>query len=572
MNEYRGCWRNAPTQWYLVLFLIMWCVIFLIFSMVLSSEISQGTDTNKHLVEDAGYVGTSYLQTNWAADDTGRIYQFYATYGDGHYHLNFTYTDDNFLTWTNGTVATDWNSWTVISSIRALATSNGSIVVGVYSNKPSTYNFVIFIHYKTLPVTTWVPIQVYGSGSYPYTKWDMAVDPWDNIRFVTCYTSAVSTRMFNFTTSTLSHATNNLGENWRAVSALPLGNSPMIRANSSGIFWIAFQDGTNSYCYFRDYAKTQSEKSFSATVMTNIRDFVILLNDVMIVGGEYYFGSTWSQMSIYTQTAPYTYTWVLKTMYPSSVAASYKFGMGSFSINYQNKIYFMYIDTIDFQVEFVGPFEYDWFDWQIRNTLRVVGTYGNNAIQPWFGGRRIWPQSSGVSFEMPYQGYLYPQSYKDNIPGGSYTVEIWINGTNFTLPSVSYPAITTTTMTPGYASEPYVFDFSVTGGNSPYFWTVISSPGDQRIDADGRFYGWCPSSTGTYEITVRVTDGVNNYDELTFDWVISERSTGGEVDTEWSWGVPSVDFNGTLWVIFIFSAFFAGTYRIWSAWVYKEAN
>jgi hypothetical protein len=65
--------------------------------------------------------------------------------------------------------------------------------------------------------------------------------------------------------------------------------------------------------------------------------------------------------------------------------------------------------------------------------------------------------------------------------------------------------ITTTGITPPVAGASFSVTFGATGGTPPYTWTATGLPGGVTMDPNGTLSG-TPASTGTFPITVTVTD------------------------------------------------------------------
>ena len=94
-------------------------------------------------------------------------------------------------------------------------------------------------------------------------------------------------------------------------------------------------------------------------------------------------------------------------------------------------------------------------------------------------------------------------------------------GSSTTLSSLTALNITTTAIDAGTNATPYTFTFAVEGGNSPYVWSTASTlPTGVTLSTAGVLSG-TPTETGTFSLTVVVTDQFGVTDSLTADFVVS---------------------------------------------------
>ncbi len=105
---------------------------------------------------------------------------------------------------------------------------------------------------------------------------------------------------------------------------------------------------------------------------------------------------------------------------------------------------------------------------------------------------------------------------------GTYTGVVTVyapdsNGTktenvNFTITGASPPTITTTTPPAGEAGAPYSYQLAATGGTLPYTWSVSSGalPANVTLNSSTGLISGTPSATGTFNVTVKVTDNLGN--------------------------------------------------------------
>jgi hypothetical protein len=74
---------------------------------------------------------------------------------------------------------------------------------------------------------------------------------------------------------------------------------------------------------------------------------------------------------------------------------------------------------------------------------------------------------------------------------------------------VAKPVITTTSLPNGTKNGNYSQTLSVSGGLAPYTWSISGAPSWLSLNASGVLSGK-PIAPGTYNFTVKVTDGLGN--------------------------------------------------------------
>ncbi len=564
--------KDETTRYFWVLLL---CLIFTLGVLLLIGQ-ARASDTNKVLKNDVpiGSILEGSPNSAWTADIDGRIYTFYASQGGSHYYLNFTHADKSsppFQTWSNGTVADNWNAWTSITNIRACSLSNGSVVVAVKCNKPSTYNIVLFIHYYPLPLTTWVAYQAHGSATnIPY--FDIASGPSDVLLISGTFGAtgqSICTRLFNPATVTWAPAAGFLTNWWN-------GSYPCyearVRCAPSGkwwIFWGIYYDGK---LHFRDYGKTDSERTITPpSYITSGWDAIYLSSGVRCYVQPSAGSGTVKYVLLYTETGNGTNTYTTKYAWPIvSETVNPRYRWATFSHNLIGQMYIILGDGNDDKTEMVGPFGYMDPQETVQATRRDLETHGDDDHSPDCGSWHIFPKAGDVSFSLPYKGYLF--TYGDHVGSTQYDHEVWYNGTNFTLPEISFPIVDQSDIDPGYTAFDYVFNLTATGGNEPYVWTMWYQ-GESTMyggwlaitDEEGTLYGLCPMEEGDYLLNVTVTDGTNRHSHATFYLTVvaaPEEGGGGEEPADdWDW-TPDLDYTGALWGLLAFIAVIACIYRL----------
>jgi hypothetical protein len=75
--------------------------------------------------------------------------------------------------------------------------------------------------------------------------------------------------------------------------------------------------------------------------------------------------------------------------------------------------------------------------------------------------------------------------------------------------TVTKPVISTTSLPNGTKNGNYSQTLSVSGGLAPYTWSISGAPSWLSLNASGVLSGK-PTAPGTYNFTVKVTDGLGN--------------------------------------------------------------
>lgn len=106
-----------------------------------------------------------------------------------------------------------------------------------------------------------------------------------------------------------------------------------------------------------------------------------------------------------------------------------------------------------------------------------------------------------ISFAVPTG--TTPGTYPVTVTAGSWTS----NGSNLTV-NTNTLQITTSSLPNGYQWITYGSNVSATGGTAPYNWTIISGalPGGVTLNSSSGLISGTPSSFGTFNFTVQVTD------------------------------------------------------------------
>ncbi|MBZ0137694.1 MAG: hypothetical protein K8I27_15115 [Planctomycetes bacterium] len=91
-------------------------------------------------------------------------------------------------------------------------------------------------------------------------------------------------------------------------------------------------------------------------------------------------------------------------------------------------------------------------------------------------------------------------------------------------PGNSAPVITSSAPTGGTVGVLYSYQAAATDGDAdPLTWALTSSPSGMSVSAGG-LVTWTPSAPGTFNVTLQVTDGIDNAQQ---SWSITVTASGG---------------------------------------------
>lgn len=525
---------ELPDWWVpcMVVAMIFGIALFLFIKVI---DETQGADVNKYLITNNGLNNSDMA---WCREKTGRQWVF-SCIKDGSNHANLigTYTDDEWDTWANVTIADNWGTATYISPKNAFVTSNNSVVVFVTADKPGTSNeWDLWVHYPTSEINDWVEITVLShSGSPAYLSCpSVAMNDTDTFLFLyylgTTYTTLYKT--FAFRTSTLS------GEaTWLAGTG---SAQYLVAANTTGVFWIVYL--VSGTIHVRDFAKVY-DHTFSWSY--SLSSFAIMNNDFKFLVG-WYNTAQWSSVVTFYESSFGTFTG------PQTIEASLQWQMEhhapAISITSQDKVSVYWENYRNHRLELAGPCDYDASDVTWQASVRTVLNFGDS--KPFFpknGALSLWPKSSSIDrTEIPSEGWIFPLA-DDNNP--TYNKMILYNST-VSFVAYTAPSITTTSIYSAYRLEPYAFHFTVSGGNTPYIWSIASGPSWWYLNASsGWVYGIAPSSTGSTSVTMRVMDTYGSVDTRTWTFTVRARTSSvpGSSDEEWS--APRLSEMGDWWLL-----------------------
>ena len=91
-------------------------------------------------------------------------------------------------------------------------------------------------------------------------------------------------------------------------------------------------------------------------------------------------------------------------------------------------------------------------------------------------------------------------------------------------PGNNAPVITSTAPTTGTVGQQYTYQATATDGDGdPLSWSLLSNPSGMTVSATG-LVSWTPASAGTFDVTLQVSDGIDNAQQ---SWSITVTASGG---------------------------------------------
>ena len=138
------------------------------------------------------------------------------------------------------------------------------------------------------------------------------------------------------------------------------------------------------------------------------------------------------------------------------------------------------------------------------------------------GVKQVNLNATAQSFGMLDKVDMYSlKQMTDQATDKNLTLEVYESGqSKVTLNTLTALAITTTNITGGNSGVAYSLTFEAEGGNEPYVWTTASTlPTGITLSAAGVLSG-TTTQTGTFSLTIKVTDKFGVEDTFTDDLVI----------------------------------------------------
>lgn len=566
MNEHRWIWKDAPAQWYLILFLIFWVMIFGLITLILTSDIGQGATIST--VDNRYYDISIESSSDNVARGPDNLLRY--AYHYDNTSLKMATSDDNGTSWDYETVIEDtWESNTqiIFYGIQVLSNNTTCILFRAQGALGNTWS--LNLAFKWNNVGDWEIVNIHKQNTFYYASCDLAVNDTDILcylaKYGTSYTTIYagvcnpSTRSTTFTA-------------WS--SSLTSLNYISVTTNRTGKFWFSYTywDGSWYRINFGDYLKTLSVRYNQIANLFQIytTGFIGLANGGLaasIMGyysgiGYYYLyyvymlegSSTITKLAIISTTQVLTYI------------------RGGISTNALNYVYIFYYNTTsDKYIRLGAEYDADLSTWQ-NSGVWVKSVNSNDLIYGSTSTSNLYPQKSGVNVGMTQSGSSTAWIWiMENGAIDTHRLQYYLDGT---YPFISYEpmAIMNTTMQTGYVEMDYIHRFWVANGNQPFTWSIefISEPNNGWFSIDilgnGQYcyiYGICPDTVGSYTLKITVEDFYGNVENEILTLVVNTISIGEgpaeEPELELIW--PDVDFMGSFWIFLVCLAVFVGLWK-----------
>lgn len=470
--------------------------------------------------------------------------------------VNMSYSSNNGTSWTEITIlAAAYNGATQVDVIGVVVSSNNTTAVAIRTkDADSTYDLYLLIRWAWSG--SWEIVRMSGQATYDYTYGDVAINNTDIVLVVFLYNSAICYKTFDMNTRTVNPIEANAPIIYVSVSS-PM--NPQCVANLTGVFWVycVYWDGANYRMSVRDLGKTLSERylTFSSLFPPYTGGFHCLVNSgalVWAVGGNYAAVGYYGIYFYYLKQGSSTIQSRAIMWSTSPVIAYDKIGL---SVDAANYCYIFVYDSTNNKVKrYRELYNADVIEWQ--NSLAdaySTGYAANDYVRGSGGLGGVYPRVNGVAVSVPKTGYLTSWIWKDEL-GATDDYSFQVARDSATWPYLFWapPVIGNYTLPNWYESEPYLHDFSISSGNTPYVWWITwNDPSDGGWflgDSNGTMYGYCPATNGTYSITIHVTDfyGLTTIRTTTLT-ILSRTAGAGSVSTPWDW--PTLNEDADLWFI-----------------------
>ncbi len=517
--------------------------------ILLGLSLSASSSTTVKTLVTGAYDQTIYDPgVKMTRECTGRQWFFWMDRCGSDYYLNATYSDDEWATQNNVTIAMNYDSWTNVQVYDALTTSNGSVIVLTTQNKPNVYSIGMWIHYGPRSLSSWTYVSVYTSASTEMLSPDFAINDTDIILIIYyAQGSTIYTKEYNFINGTLDPTAIQPGTIY-ATSAY--NQQVFVKSNSTGEFWVCYGWDAGSHINIRDYKKTRTNQ-----VITNlgfesaIGEFQILPNDAKVIPVSWVQGSVqtlmgyWYENGVHNGT--YSHIWI-----DGATGGPYLHARPYSSFYYGNYLYIYWNNTIDNRLECVGPCLWNASESAWQTTKVTLWNFSDDYwLFPQNGASDIWPKINGVSFQIPLGGFYIPINdqrregfanfFKDKkLILSSYLH--WADTNNLT--------ITTTDIPYALVNRNYITQILQTGGNAPFEWVIDLGPSGLYIDSNGWLYGKI-NQTGIYYVLVSCHDISGRWDSANFTLNVYTRAPSTTPSHAYSFFYPDRGCWSALFVL-----------------------
>lgn len=432
-----------------------------------------------------------------------------------------------------------------------ICTSNGSVVI-LCTFITVTYNDVyMFIKYPGSGWDDWYRYTVYsGTGRYACS---ISINDTDHIFLLTTMTTYLYS--FRYWIYDFDPLTKVLGGNPGLQTGTVTSQyySAHVVVNVTGRFHIFYR--LNTYTYHDDIDGVYGTPYIVYSSKFYLQGVACLPNDRFVGFGLHsYSGKAFvvyqdthedkSWTMVWAETASRTYT---------SMSAHLSVKQDSTTIS---MIAYCTLAGDEGITTWTGPWDSDETYWNNHRTetgiedpdyLKFVGAYGE-----------LWPRhpTLDVPWTQPSAGYAF---ITINESGATDELQLVSNALNWSVDlTTDDPLITTESLPNGITGEDYEQSLSKSGGTAPFLWEIQTAPEWLEIDsATGVLSGTC-GDTGSYTVTVKLTDASGRYDYETWTLKVTEIVSEPEIlppGRYLDFPIPSIDhITAALWWIFIVMA------------------
>jgi len=546
-------WFLMAVLLWVLAFLILWGVVAGASQLVTTNEVRTIDFTGEHMPSDAVA----------RAPNNNLLHGYVTT----DYRLNVSRSSNNGSSWSEEEViSTSWESHLTLTWGGIHTLSNNTTVVFFGATFASSYSG-LYLAFRWQDVGSWEVVQVYKTTSY-FAWIDAAVNDTDRVAIAGNYGSGSSVRTAIYNPSARSWVTSWLA--WDTYNSAICHN---VVANATGTFWLswAYWDGSNNRICWRDVAKTQTLK-YSAWTGSTITPWY---NSAVCPNGWYVASCNWYY------SGGGTYGWRVWRMNPVTFTISYQliqspaatpgWVVGSaISVDANNYVTIIGYDiTNDNIYRWRASYDADDTTWQGSKVMIYSSPDTNDLVGMRAGTVSLWPQVSDTPVNMPLTGYACGWVWQDELGAtDDFLVQVCINAT---YPWIDYAPVeignTDTSGSTFYAGNFIYWDFQVTGGNSPYSWSLVDLSGytaSLYVNlTSGEIYGDTPAAAGVYYVVVRVVDFYGNTDQENVSVEVSAAGAigpgpGPEPEENAQPLLLPTSFMGMLWYVLMALALVAG--------------
>lgn len=492
--------------------------------------------------------------------------------------VNLSYSSDNGTSWTETTIFNAGYDGATEVLVRGIVCTSNNTTIVLLTTTGATHTYDVYLLIRWGWFGSWEINQGWGQNSYSYGQAQIAINDTNIVLIMFQYNMVPTYGFYRPNLHSFLPAATSSPTTWNQGGGVNI--FPFIEANLTGKFWASFigWDGSNYCIYYRDICAT---KALMKQTISNLMSCYILGMECIPVTGDMIF-------SVACNYSALNYHYIYFYYHRNNKA--YFQGPGMLTSFTSDIVKF---ETMGMTVDATGMVEIWWYsetnhkvcgmrclytdplsEWTSSIYDVRTGYTSTDYINIGCGVSSMWPQIIGVSVNIPKTGYFQNWIWKDEVGAtDDYHYQLIFS---CTWPYIFWvpPVITNYSLPNWYESEPYLHDFTISSGNTPYVWWITwNTPSDGGWflgDSNGTMYGYCPATNGTYSITVHVTDFYGLTTTRTTSLTILSRSTGGGTGgTSVSWDWPTLPEQGVLWILLVVVSMFSCLFGLTKRWAYS---